>query len=114
MRGSAARSLLLSSGEYHRTDDISPSRGFKSPSDTVIPYIRLFPGMPGRYPGTGFCQRQAIGVPSLLFLPGQGFAAGLACFYGDGLSSLGDACLHGCGGRVPGEDDLVLAQVADR
>jgi len=29
--GSAARSLLLSSGEYHRTGDISPVRGFKSP-----------------------------------------------------------------------------------
>jgi hypothetical protein len=67
--------------------------------------------MPGRYPSTGFCQRQAIGVPSLLFLPGQGFAAGLACFYGDGLGSVCDACLHGCGGRVPGEGDLVLAQV---
>ena len=43
----------------------------------------------------------------------QGFAAGLACFYGDGLGSLCDACLHGCGGRVPGEGDLVLAQVGD-
>ena len=31
MGGSPARSLLLSSGEYHRTGDISPVRGFKPP-----------------------------------------------------------------------------------
>src|ERR1035438_7033838 len=37
----------------------------------------------------------------------------LACLYGDGLGSLGDARLHCTGGRVPGEGDLVLAQVPD-
>jgi hypothetical protein len=70
----------------------------------------LYPPVSG-YAGlspAGFRQRQAAGVPGLLFLPGQGFAAGLACFYGGGLGSLGGACLQGGGGRVPGEGDLVL------
>jgi hypothetical protein len=42
-------------------------RVFKS-SDTVIPYIRLFPNMPDRHPRAGCRQRRAIGVPSFLFL----------------------------------------------
>jgi hypothetical protein len=37
----------------------------------------------------------------------------LACLYGDGLGSLGDAHVQCTGGRVPGEGDLVLAQVPD-
>src|SRR5260370_31349609 len=43
----------------------------------------------------------------------RAFAAGLACFYGDGLGGLGAARLQGGGGGVPGEGDLVLAQVPD-
>jgi len=80
-----------------------------SPSDTYFPHIRLFPGMQDRHPGACCCQRRAIGVPSFLFLPDQGFAAGLACSHGDGLGSLSGARLQrGCG-RVPGEGNLVLA-----
>ena len=37
----------------------------------------------------------------------------LACLYGDGLGSLGDARLQCTGGRVPGDSDPVLAQVPD-
>ena len=41
----------------------------------------------------GCRQRRAIGVPGFVFLPGQGFAAGSTCCHGDGLGSLGGACL---------------------
>jgi hypothetical protein len=47
-------------------------------SDTVKPHIRPFPGMTDHHPRAGFRQRQAIGVPGVLFLPGQGFAASLS------------------------------------
>ena len=43
----------------------------------------------------------------------RAFTAGLACFYGDGPGGLGTARLQGGGGGVPGEGDLVLAQVPD-
>jgi hypothetical protein len=43
----------------------------------------------------------------------RAFAAGLACFYGDGLGDLGATRLQSGGGGVPGEGDLVLAQVPD-
>src|SRR5260370_42457868 len=43
----------------------------------------------------------------------RAFAAGLACFYGDGPGGLGAARLQGGGGGVPGEGDLVLAQGPD-
>ena len=69
--------------------------------------------MADRHPRAGSRQRRAIGVPCFLILPGQGFAAGLDGFQGDGLGSLCGARLHGRGGRVPGEGDLVLAQIGD-
>src|SRR5260370_10003863 len=37
----------------------------------------------------------------------------LACLYGDGLGSLGDARLQCIGGRVPVEGDLVLPRAPD-
>jgi hypothetical protein len=65
IRARPALAVLVWSG------DGSPVRGCTTTSgdrvsDTVIPYIRLFPGMPGCHPRAGFRQRQAIGVSSSL------------------------------------------------
>jgi len=70
--------------------------------------------MPDRHPRAGCRQRRAIGVSSFLFLPDLGLCSQpYFVFTGDGLVSLGGARLHSRGGRVPGEGDLMLAQVAD-
>jgi len=61
----------------HRFGDVPLEWVFKSPSDTVNPHTRPFSGVPGCHPSAGCRQRRAIGVPSVLFLPGQGFAAGV-------------------------------------
>jgi hypothetical protein len=50
----------------HLSGDVSLEWVFKPPSDTVIPYIRPFPGTLDRHPRVACRQRRAIGVPSFL------------------------------------------------
>ena len=80
---------------------------------TKNPHNRPFTGMPGRHPE----RRLPIAPGDRRSLPAPpsytGFPAGLVWFHSGGLGSLGGACLHGRGGRIPGEGDLMLAQVPD-
>ena len=77
------------------------------PQDALFGVVLVTNALIGIAPG----DRRSGLSPPLLY---EGFQAlRLACFHGDGLGSLSGACLHGCGGRIPGEGDLVLAQVPD-
>lgn len=78
----------------------------------VIPHILLFPGRPGRHPAQATA---SAGRPAFLFflLAVEGSRPGLACFPDEGLRGFAGACPQGSGGLVPGERDLVPAQVAD-
>jgi hypothetical protein len=85
----------------------------QSPSDTSISHICPFLGILGRHPE----RRLPLAPGDRRSLPAPpsytGFPAGLVCFHSGGLGSLGGACLRGRGGRIPGEGDLMLAQVPD-
>jgi len=50
----------------HRFGDAAPRAVFKSPSDTVIPHMCLFSGMPDRHLRAGCRLRRAIGVSCFL------------------------------------------------
>src|SRR5713101_4594754 len=97
----------------HRSGDVSLGWVFKSPRTHEFPiFCRLRAWrIVTRVQAAASAGRSAFRAffSSLI----RAFAAGLACFYGDGPGGLGAARLQGGGGGVPGEGDLVLAQVPD-
>ena len=75
--------------------------------------IRLLNGHAGSSPARAAGSARRSAFRAFLSFLVRALQPELACLYGDGLGSLGDARLQCIGGRVPGEGDLVLAQVPD-